>query len=232
MRYIFFALVLANVAFLAWQWYEAPEAVPSAPDTVPALELPEGVKTIRLLEEVQSSERQKQLDAVVNAPMTAGGDGTCLGIGPFQDLFSGQDVVEQLTALDIDTNLRALDRPTGENDYRVMIPPASSAENAFRLLRELKARNIDSYVITQGPEALAISLGLFSSREGAETAREARVREGYEVEISEIPRLHREYWILSATSEDLRLADEVWQQISDAHPAVKQQEVACRRSGN
>lgn len=229
MRYVFFALLVANLGFLGWQWFLAPEKAPP-PDTLPPMEVPEEAKTIRLLDEVRSSERQKQLDRVVNAPLTGtdGDDATCLAIGPFQDLFSGQDVVDQLAALDIDTQLRALDRPTGESDYRIMIPPANSAENAFRMLRELKARDIDSYVITQGPEALAISLGLFSTRDAAEAARQARVREGYEVEISEIPGMHREYWIFSAgASRDLALAPEVLEQISAGRPALEQQEVPC-----
>jgi hypothetical protein len=235
MRYIFFTLVAVNIAYFIYGSYLQSDDVGSAARPE---EFPEGVARIELLSESGGKDaRGARISEAISNPVrddeqTLEAD-KCNALGPFPDVFSGQAVVEQLAALDLSTEVRAVDRETGDSDYRVMIPPVNSLEEAFRKLRELKSRNIDSYVITDGEDALALSLGVFSTRESAEAAQTQRSREGYEVVVAEIPRLEREFWIFGQGKDvALRLESPLWESLKARQEGLVQQSIACPGSGS
>jgi cell division protein FtsN len=194
MKYVLISLLLINLGYLGLRLIVPPtnKAQTITTRTNPA------VNTIMLLEEaVSSGDREADMSAVVSNPvrMVEGATDTCLVLGPFDDVFSGQNALEQLAALGQALELKAVDTETGQQDHRVLIPPATSAEEAFRKLRELQASKIDSYVITQGPQAMGISLGVFSTVEAAEGLKSRLQGKGYDSEIIKIQRLSRTYWV-------------------------------------
>ncbi|MFT6518998.1 MAG: hypothetical protein ACJATP_002668 [Candidatus Azotimanducaceae bacterium] len=152
----------------------------------------------------------------------------CQVFGPLNDLFTGQALVEKLKLYDMQTTLQALDKVAGGSDYRVVIPPAKSPQDAFRKLRELKSSDIDSYVITQGPDELGISLGLFSSLAAAESASADLAGDGYVTQVREIPRLLREFWVYGVTNMQRLSVDAViWQAILIEYPEIEQKMRLC-----
>lgn len=254
MKWIFFSLLLANLAYLGLNLMSNEEHTPHVGSQTSTID--DGIRRIQLLSErpglsARESEQQAVLenpvvlddqqsqregqreteieelpldesagdvtaetieqsepiaaaesDAVDDAP--AAGDETvatveifsgCQSVGPFSDLLSATDVSERLNGLDLPFSVTAIDRPSGDSDYRVVLPAFPSLQEAFRRLRELKSRDIDSYVITEGPDAQGISLGVFSTQTAALNQQVNLVSEGYETEIREIPRVTREYWI-------------------------------------
>ena len=44
----------------------------------------------------------------------------CFAIGPFEDVFSGQDALERINAIQVEGELRAIDVATGESDYQYL----------------------------------------------------------------------------------------------------------------
>jgi len=231
MRYIFFTLLLVNLAYFGYADFLARA---TAPEPRVRNSSSPGTDTIYLLSEngKDKDERDAQLDKVIDNPVRKGVSqtGTCTAVGPFDDVFSGQALVSQLQALDIKTELRAIDQATGENDFRVLIPPAASLQEAFRKLRELKSRNIDSYVITQGDYALGISLGVFGNEQAADKMQQARDREGYDVKVVEIPRLSREFWVFASDGKDLALDPELWASLVSQHPGLGRSAMPCART--
>ena len=235
MRNIFFSLLILNFAYLAYVVYSP--VTPASVAAIPAVQpMPSGVGTLVLTTEIANGlERARQLNQVVNNPIygEASDNVQCPALGPLTDLFAGQNLVETLKAQAFDVVLRAVDRPSGENDYRVLIPPAKTLQDAFRKLRVLKSSEIDSYVITQGPDALGISLGLFSARAAAELAKAAFVDEGYETQIREIPRIDREYWVFAPRStEELVIDSGLWASIEDDFPAIQQKMQVCTENNS
>lgn len=146
-------------------------------------------------------------------------DKLCTKIGAFPDVMAAQDASERLNALGTPVVLQAVDQPAGDNDYRVVLPPANSLQEAFRRLRELKSRNIDSYVITQGDDALGISLGVFSTREAAAKHQSDLKSNGYQVGIKEIARVHREFWLYTQ-DPNAEVSEETNGAISKTYPNV------------
>ncbi len=218
MRYIVVTLLLANLGYFAYDWYY-PAAAP-APKPVVSNREPK----IELLDERRPEFSGELLVAIEN-PLERSDIGICEGIGPFLSLASSQNVQERLGAVGFPTTMKIADSETGSFDYRVMLPPHATAEEAFRRLRELQARDIDSYVITQGAEALGISMGVFSTEAAAERVQDSLRREGYSTEIMAIPQLNREFWLFAAPG--LTVDNRVIQVLGEEHAPVTSRLQRC-----
>ena len=220
MRLVVASLLIINVVYLVWQLHR-----PEFPGTEVTDTLGIG-PTITLISEASKNDRREALDKVVANPLvfdTGEGATTCSALGPFDDVSEGQIVLERLVSMDFQVNLKAIDQPTGEFDFRVMIPPAASLEEAFRKLRELQSQGIDSYVITRGNDALAISLGVFSNIKAANAAQQSNY--GYESMIAKIQRLDRSYWIVPYGT--LEVAKALMQSIITDFSDLEINQVAC-----
>lgn len=224
MKNIFLSLIVLNLGYFGFQHfgsqyfgsqYLASLGAGSQGKDVVAAKAQQGSDgaQIKLLRDASApASRNAEMSEVVSNPLRLINNGpqTCLAVGPFADVFSGQDALEQLAALEFSVDLKAVDEPTGESDYRLLIPPASSAEDAFRKLREIQASEIDSYVITQGPQALGISLGVFSTVEAAGALRDRLQTLGYEGEIIRIERLTRTYWLFPESDISIDISSSAW----------------------
>lgn len=218
-------LLAANVLFFGYLVLLEPEPNVVVTNAIP---LSETASIVLLSEQGGLDERSVEVVEVLSNPVTADPEGTdtseCRGLGPFEDVLIAQNVTERLNATGIEVTLNAVDTPTGEYDFRVVLPPLASVQEAFRRLRELKSREIDSYVITQGEDAQGISLGVFSTQEAAESHQVFLGERGYQVEIKQIPRLSRGYWI-QATGGILSIA--AVDDLIGEFPEVSLTETAC-----
>ncbi|SDX75798.1 hypothetical protein [Marinobacter mobilis] len=75
----------------------------------------------------------------------------------------------------------------------VIIPPSPGREEAVQLLYDIQRRGIDSYLVTEGAQENAISLGLFESREAAEQVLAQRNAENLHAVLALFPRNHLSY---------------------------------------
>ena len=236
MKMIFWTLLLLNTAYFGYHFLdlEGQSSAALKPGARVKQVSGDGVQAIYLLNENSNAEiRKQELDFIIKNPLLSRRDTKselCIGVGPFSDLFAGQAAVEQLVAINLEVQLTAVDQMVGRSDYRLMIPPARTLQDAFRKLRELKSQNIDSYVMTQGKDALGISLGVFSSQALATIAKEKLELDGYDSVMVEIPRIVREFWIFDTGQNNLPLPEEVWQNLRIEHPEVEQKEVPCLNS--
>jgi hypothetical protein len=208
MKWIFYSLLLANLAYMALNlWGEGADSIGmtgnagnSAVKNASSRDSGLAQKDTRLLflSEASRPGDKSVPEAVLEQPTLVDAADelkSCMGLGPFENVISAQDVTERLKAIGYTVEMTAVDTPTGESDYRVVMPPLSSLQEAFRRLREFKSRDIDSYVITQGEDAQGISLGVFSTNDAAEGYREELIGLGYDVSVKVIPRINRGYWV-------------------------------------
>ncbi|MEO2177480.1 MAG: hypothetical protein ABGY96_25765 [bacterium] len=226
MRAIFVTLIMLNIAYFVYQQYIYQAPVKATVTSVKE----DGVERIALVsEKPRQSLREKEMDLVVSNPVTVDSrtNTGCMAIGPFADLFQGQNVVEQLAFFDLAVELKAIDSETLDSDFRVMIPPMSSLQEVFRKLRELQSQLIDSHVISQGKDTLGISLGVFSTKEAAEVLFRKMQGAGYNVQIVGIPTVDREFWIFSTSEKDLKLDSLVLADLVASYPSLVLQEKPC-----
>ena len=196
MRWMFLLLVVLNLFYYVWHQQQAPMR---AKEVAPLSLLPQGKRDIHLLSESDVSARRESVTA--QAP-----EAVCLFLGGFEQESAAAVVEQRLISLDIRSRVQSVDAAAGV-DYWVYLPPLASRQASLRQLKELQARKIDSYIITQGELANGISLGIFPRSDSAESVTQRLRDAGYEPSLKELSRAHRSYWVRIAP-ESRRLADD------------------------
>lgn len=228
MRAIFFVLVMANALLLASYWLVDRD---DSPATRPESSLPAGAAELTLL-----SERGEGPEAPAPAPAVSDerlaetaelGEGAlCTLLGPFSASADAEPLLRRLRSVDVDAEVRDLEVPDGRG-YWVYLPPELSHRAALRRLHELQAKDIDSYVIPRGDLANGISFGMFSRPELAQARQQEMRAQGYEAEIREIERTHREIWIILPPGEGRRLGESLWRELLAAAPGLERRQNFC-----
>lgn len=200
MRWIFLLLVVLNAFYYVWHQQQAP----LRPKEVTPVALQQNTKRdIQLLSE---SKAPTARELEVKPDVTPIADDSCLYLGAFEQRAEAEVVEQRLISLDISSEVRSVDAQSG-TDYWVYIAPLGSRDASLRQLKELQARNIDSYLISQGELKNGISLGIFPRKDSAESVMQRLNDVGYESSLRELPRAHRDYWVRIAP-QSRRLADD------------------------
>lgn len=218
MRWLFLLLLVLNLFYYVWHQQQAPLRVKE----VEPMSLYRGAQQdIRLLSEADRQQRREQ--AV--APAAAATE-TCLFLGSFQQEGAAREVEQRLMSLDIQGEVRGIDAAAGL-DYWVYLAPLASRQASLRQLKELQARKIDSYIITQGDLANGISLGIFPRSDSAQSVMRRLIDAGYEPLLRELPRAQRSYWVRIAP-QSRRLADDyLLQQLASDFKDLQHQLMPC-----
>ena len=196
MRWMFLWLVVLNLFYYVWHQQQVPLRVT---EIAPLDMAQSGKRDIRLLSESSAPVRREV--AVAEAAQAV-----CLFLGSFEQMPEASAVEQRLLSLDIRSQVQSVDAAAGV-DYWVFLPPLASRQASLRQLRELQARKIDSYIITQGDLANGISLGIFPRNDSAESVMQRLREAGYEPSLRELTRAHRSFWVRIAP-ESRRLAED------------------------
>ncbi|XXF09421.1 SPOR domain-containing protein [Pseudomonas sp. D2-3] len=198
MRWIFMLLVVLNAFYYVWHQQQVPM---QAKEVAPLSLYQDSRRDIQLLSESQPQERRTPA-VREEAPEQA----VCLFLGRFDEPAQAEQVEQRLLSLDIRSQTQVVES-AGAVDYWVYLPPLASRQASLRQLRELQARKIDSYIISQGDLANGISLGIFPRHDSADSVISRLRRAGYEPLLRELPRANRSHWVRIAP-ESRRLVDD------------------------
>lgn len=118
----------------------------------------------------------------------------CFKLGPFASS-TDADKFHALVGLDdgawkIEDHAEARDL-----SFWVYIPPSETREESFASLRNLQMMGVDSFVVSRGEHANAISLGTFQKKESAETLREKVAAMGFNAAVQEMVRSQSKIWL-------------------------------------
>ena len=184
MRWVFYSLLIVNLAYLGWHLAGVVmlSGEPAVAEVEPGGDL------------VLLSERMDADQIPDDTPRAVSPEGLCPFVGPWE---SGDAAAEALRALEADYEgeVRALQVERDRLKW-VHVPPAESEEQALRMLRELQSRGVDSFLVSEGDDTNAISLGYFSSPDSARGLQAKMQDEGYPAEVRETSRRVTEYWVL------------------------------------
>lgn len=240
MRWILIVLLMCNGIYFIWQNYLLQDA-----DLAAALDLAKyghsnGSAELILLSEQSASlvvntdfgedssvhAVKIQDSAPVNNQVVEQPPSVCWQIGPFKEEISGKQIVSRLSALDIFLQLQSVDTPAKSN-YWVYLSPEVSRKAAIKLLRELQAKKIDSFLITEGGLANGISLGFFTQKDRAESVFNQRSDQGYSPSIKEIARVDTEFWVIFDEAESGELTDALWEKINQGNEGLERRKNYC-----
>ncbi len=183
MRWIFYSLFVINLVYLGLQFTKSM----TEPAQVAALRLPsmEGGASLALLAENPQPRRTSR-------PLVSGGS-LCPVIGPWENEDAARAGAVQLKAAGIAARVKALSIEKDRLSW-VYLPPYASRDKALVVLQELQDRGVDSFIVKEGVDANAISLGYFSSAESAEGLRVKMRNAGYPAFVRETSKAVTEYW--------------------------------------
>lgn len=225
MRWVFLLLLLLNVGLFVWQHRLAPSAggeLSLSMRTPTAAVAP--AQSLRLLAEAQQ--------AAATAGMAGTGGSSeesvarCLVLGGFNSMERARQLKQRLLSLDIAVRVVSAEASFG-SDHWVYIPPLASRQASLRQLRELQARGVDSYLITEGEMANGILLGVFPRLDAAVSVADKLRASGYAPQLRELPRIYQEYWVRVA-EKDQRLVDgAVVQRLQADFSDLKHQLISC-----
>jgi hypothetical protein len=183
MRWVFFSLLILNVVYLVFSLImrAAPEpqrALVAVPAAAPA--------TLVLLEESVAAPR--------GAPAEAGMPALCPVVGPWEQLGLADQAARSLQGSGYKARVESL-RVARDRLHWVYLPAVQNKEQALRVLRELQAKGVDSFIVAEGADANAISLGYFSSADSARGLMIKMQTSGYPADVRQTAKEATEYWL-------------------------------------
>ncbi len=233
MRWTVIFLVFANLSYFAWGSYHESRGgywLPEESDDYTEV----SAERLVLLVETSGAHSATSSDMagvkpLINSSIQSGRKlvNECLVVGPFANVVEVDELQQRLFAVGVSSHERA-DENSQQQDYWVHIPPLPSRDAAIRLLRELQAQRIDSFVITQGELANGISLGLFSRSESAKTVSRRLTDAGYGVAIKSLPRVPEQWWLEMDSTVESRLSSSFWDETTDQFPELKKLKKSCK----
>lgn len=120
----------------------------------------------------------------------------CFVVGPLASIAVANNLGSQMKiqGLPVESMWREVENGA---DFWVYLSPLPSNRAAARLLQELSANDIDSFLVSEGELEGAIALNVFSDEREAKILQRRMERLGYEAKIHQMGRWAREYWLLS-----------------------------------
>jgi len=117
----------------------------------------------------------------------------CGFLGPFADPITVRQIAGRLKRAQIETRNYS-ESTIGNPVYWVYLRPAASRSAAMTTLRELQTARIDSFIVGEGDDANAISLGFFKKKESAESLQQQRIAQGFDAKLAKKERHRDQYW--------------------------------------
>jgi hypothetical protein len=117
----------------------------------------------------------------------------CGFLGPFAEPITVRQIASRLKRSEIDSTLYSEAVPI-DPVFWVHLRPAASRAEALAMLRRLHAERIDAFIVAEGEDANAISLGFFKNRESADAVRQQRIEQGYDARMVKKERHRDQYW--------------------------------------
>jgi hypothetical protein len=249
LRWVVLVLLLSNGIYFAWQKYLSPAAVATAQIVVE----PQGQRVALLNEAVGVSRPPSQ--AVVQKPATptiaaantaaalpasqpisqpmvlsvapeVPAAPICHMIGPFHERISARQVRDRLSAMPIRTDLYQINIPA-KPVFWVYLGPLRSRQEAQDQHRQLLEKNIESFIITEGPLLNGVSLGFFTLPDSAQALLRQRREQGYDAKLREVPRTTAELWLLLAEGEHNRFSSADWEQVRAGTQGIELRKSLC-----
>ncbi len=252
MRWILAFLLILNGIFFWWYAYQENDDVVNeivdARSKLPVLD--DNTTKLQLLSELPEKEKievpqalssndsdiapippeKKSLDIgesdLTSAKIEEDKPAVCGMIGPFNDVVSAKQLKNRLEALDMDGDLRR-ERQEIAPIYWVYLEPMKSRKEALAVLRELQAKQIDSFMIGQGDLQYGISLGFFKQESSAKLVERSRIKEGYDAKIRIKKRSRDFYWFVLQPQVMAKMSETLFKKLTADFKLLQKKQNLC-----
>ena len=240
-RILFLLLLLANLGLFAWaKLYVVPGGADLAPSPPP------GGQPLKLMSELSAAER-KDLATVTTlpAPDTAPAAAThaaaapatgaaalaaqaCVSYGPFPSADAAGQGMTRLKGAGLSVSQRTVPGKA-KLGYWVYLPPFGSRKEADAASDMLKKRGVkDIYVVADEANRNAVSLGVFSQKDGA-IQREKEIKKmGFKSQMAERFREEARYWLDAKGADSALPGADTFKDLGDDSTPIVRATTACQ----
>ena len=244
-RVLFLLLLLANLGLFAWyRLYVAPGDAALTPSPAP------GGQPLKLMSELSATER-KQLASVeplnaapLNAPGAAVaaathavpviGTGTvavaaqvCASYGPFPSAAAATQGMNRLKTAGLGVSSRSV-AGKARFGYWVYLPPFASRKEADAATAMLKKRGVtDIYVVADEANRNAVSLGVFSQKDGAVQREKDLKKLGFKARVTEKFRDEPRFWLDAKGVDSAMPGADAFKDLQDETAPIGKATTAC-----
>lgn len=204
MKVLFLILLLLNLGLLAWHYWIAPQ--PEQPRA-----LNSGAPRLRLWQPSANPTPASRAAAPMQAPAVAsrqpaataeivslrstGAAPNCAEFGPFDDPDAASRAAAALKAHGIAVTVATRTEPV-QSGYWVYFPPFPTYDAAKAMEAKLRRRGVkDIFIVGDGEQRNAISLGVFSDSARAARRRDALLKLGFKPRLGRRLRDEDRYWL-------------------------------------
>lgn len=210
-KWLALVLVFFNIAYFVWAIMEPSKNV--ALEAVSELK-EQGVK-LKLLDELTEDERiafletneasdleneqdpesaEKVASEASKQEVLIATEPYCPSLGPFDKKTKLKEVGQRLADAGLKVEARTVLVDSNEK-FRVYLPVYADREQAAEALKKLRAKKIDSYIMSDELLNNAISLGIFSNKDSAEGLVKKMLSHGYQAKIQSVRLDTETYWL-------------------------------------
>jgi hypothetical protein len=218
MRWVFFSLLILNVVYLVTGLIMRSAPSAARPPSVAVAAAPASLTLVN-----ESGARTSQSSSSVS-----GMPPLCPVVGPWARDAEAQQAAQSLRRSGYRVDLDTL-RVVRERLHWVHLPAEGDRGDALRMLRELQAKGVDSFIVAEGDDANAISLGYFGNADSARGLKTRMRAAGYQAEIRETAREVTEYW-LRIDGDSIPDGGEAIRNLLAANQQLSGNHVACQNA--
>lgn len=214
MKSIFLCLLLLNILYGLWQLQDrsAERALREVADQT----LEEGLPVVPADAEV----------IPLVPPVREAAAPLCINFGTFSREVRAEQLLQRLLALGIQSSVIEREIP-GEPDFWVVMDIEGGRREALAQITILQDRDVESYLITEGPLADNVSFGIFESEEEAASRQAELGNEGYPARVQRVNQTNIEY-LVQVAQEARRLVDQaLLTRLQVDFPELQQQYQVC-----
>ncbi len=228
MRWVLLLLVAANVMLFTWFQFRGD---PQGESRESVQDLPaqrDGVATLELLSETDAaaSAIEEPTAAEGGPEPTARQAPMCWMLGPMPEEVTAKQVLQRFENQAVPAELRDIEVITGL-DYLLYMGPFASRAESLAKLKQLQGAGVDSFLITRGSLTEAISLGLYTRRSMAETARDSFGEQGYVAQIRENERSGTQQWVVIPMAATEKLDIPFWNELDMDFSGLERKQNWC-----
>jgi len=207
MKLIFATLILVNLGIAAWGLFLRDSSAGA------------------LQAESQSGQMQSNSSSG-DAKKANSAHELCELVGPFPADDGAKSFVERLAAIDIKGEIKNLDLPAGKS-YWVYLQPLDTEDAAFRKLAELQSQGVESYIVRRGDLKNAISLGMYSYKDTANSRVAEMKKKGLDPVMQEIERTQHETWVMLRHDQVEKMSDLTWKKVLEGFDSQERRQNFC-----
>jgi len=217
-------LIFFNIAYFAWVFLEDSGVGSNGGSlTNPSLQ----GERIVLVDELSHSDRLALGERFKSGNELLASEPFCPSLGPFDSKIRLEEVGQRLAKSGLGAKVRIVMIDSSQK-YRVYLPSYDSREKAEEVLRKLRAKKVDSYIMTDSEFMNAISLGIFSTSDSAEGLVGKMLSNGYQAKIVTTTMSKEAYWLDLEQAASSEKADEVLVSLMTEMEGVTRVDSPCK----